>query len=209
MSNWVLTREMFLSEQELGDLLGRLEVEVDYDQPATVTDRLIVNALVFSGLRNTEFCRLAVENTIIGTKKSVFDVVGTPRQDRRVFVPQCVSELVKDYAKQVRPHIIADELDPKDRSQPILLNERGRPYERTALYRRVVRILKKAGLGSRASVQLFRHTYGYLGYKNVSGNLLFLQKQMGHAHPMVTSVYAQFVKETYQDYANQLAEPFI
>ena len=80
---------------------------------------------------------------------------------------------------------------------PLVLNERGKPYERTGLYRRVVRILTEAGLGSRASVQLLRHTYGYLAYKRSGGNLLFVQRQLGHAHPLVTSIYAQFVDEPY------------
>ena len=53
-----------------------------------------------------------------------------------------------------------------------------------------------AGLGERASVQLLRHTYGYLAYKRTGGSLLFVQRQLGHAHPMVTAIYAQFVDES-------------
>ena len=87
-------------------------------------------------------------------------------------------------------------------------NERGKAYERTALYRRVVRILTDAGLGDRASVQLLRHTYGYLAFKQTGGNLLFLQKQLGHAHPMVTAVYAEFVDFPLDRLADQIAEPF-
>ena len=89
--------------------------------------------------------------------------------------------------------------------QPLLINDRGRPFDRTSLYRRVVRILEAVGLGDRASVQLLRHTYGYLAYKRSGGNLLFVQRQMGHAHPMVTSVYAQFVEESYAEIANRVA----
>ncbi len=76
--------------------------------------------------------------------------------------------------------------------------------ERTGLYRRVVRILTTAGLGDRASVQLLRHTYGYLAYKRSGGNLLFVQRQLGHAHPMVTSIYAQFVEESYEAIAEMV-----
>ena len=78
------------------------------------------------------------------------------------------------------------------------------PYDRTSLYRRVVRILTSAGLGDRASVQLLRHTYGYLAYKRTHGNLLFVQQQLGHAHPMVTAIYAQFVKFSYSDLADNV-----
>jgi integrase/recombinase XerD len=92
---------------------------------------------------------------------------------------------------------LLDGISPTDVSARLLYHERRRPYERTGLYRRIVRILTEAGLGSRASVQLLRHTYGYLAYLRTGGNLLFVQRQLGHAHPMVTSIYAKFVDESY------------
>jgi integrase len=68
----------------------------------------------------------------------------------------------------------------------------------------VVKVLTEAGLGDRASVQLLRHTYGYLAYLRTGGNLLFVQRQLGHAHPRITSVYAKFVDESYPDLAERL-----
>ena len=86
------------------------------------------------------------------------------------------------------------------------MNDRGNPFDRTTLYRRVVTILTAAGFGDRARAQLLRHTYGYLAYKRSGGNLLFIQRQMGHAHPMVSSVYAQFVDEDYFHIADRLGQ---
>ncbi|MFQ5503069.1 MAG: hypothetical protein ACE5EQ_12370, partial [Phycisphaerae bacterium] len=60
--------------------------------------------------------------------------------------------------------------------------------------------------GNRASVQLLRHTYGYLAYLQTGGNLLFVQRQLGHAHPMITAIYAQFVEEDYSDLANRVSD---
>ena len=57
-------------------------------------------------------------------------------------------------------------------------------------------------------MQLLRHTYGYLAYLRTGGNLLFTQRQLGHAHPIVTSIYAKFVPESYSELAEMLiAEP--
>lgn len=205
---WTLTRDMFLDEAETAALLRALDERVenagDAGCAAAITDRLIVQSLIFSGLRNSEFCRLRLRDTIIGTRKSVFEVCGTPRQDRTVFVPDAVSDLVRTYCDTVRRDALPAGVSPRDLDQPLILNERGRPYERTALYRRVVRILTDAGFGARASVQLLRHTYGFLGYKRTGGNLLFLQRQMGHAHPMVTLIYAEFVEESYAELANRI-----
>src|SRR4029077_5462721 len=106
-----------------------------------------------------------------------------------------------------RPKLCSGSIDPTDLTLPLILNERGRPYERTGLYRRVVRIFPAAGVGDRASVQLLRHTYGYLAYLRTGGNLLFVQRQLGHAHPVVTSIYAQFVKEEYAALADSIYVP--
>jgi site-specific recombinase XerD len=136
-------------------------------------------------------------NTVIGAGESLFLVRGTPREDRDVYVPGELTDLIRRFVKEIRPQCLAAGVSPRDFSQPLVVNERGRPYERTGLYRRVVRILTEAGLKGRASVQLLRHTYGYLAYKRSGGNLLFVQRQLGHAHPLVTSIYAQFVDEPY------------
>lgn len=167
-----------------------------------MTNELLVNSLIFSGLRNSEFCRLRLSETVLGTGESSFRVRERRGGIRTVFVPDFVSEMIRHYAMAFRSWRISQEIDPDDLSCELLLNSRGRPYERTGLYRRIVKILTAAGFGDRASVQFLRHTYGFLGYQRSGGNLLFLQKQMGHVHPMVTSVYAEFVDEDYGQLAN-------
>lgn len=204
---WEITREMFLSEPETDRLLSELRSRIEECQGRerlrAQTDRIIVESLLYSGLRNSEFCQLQLNDTAVCLGESAFDV-RTSRPPRRVSVPGHVSELIKDYARDVRPQFLGDQADPQDPKQPLVVNERGNAYDRTALYRRVVKILSAAGLAERASVQLLRHTYGYLAYKRTGGNLLFVQRQLGHAHPMVTAVYAQFVDESYAELANAI-----
>jgi len=179
---------------------------VDSRVRATV-DRLIIELLLFSGLRNSELCHLRVVDTAVGHGQSGVEVSGTPKQDRLVSIPQTLSDEIVRYVQQVRTACVHEGMSPADVSQPLILNERGRPYDRTALYRRVVRILTDAGLADRASVQLLRHTYGFLAYKRTGGNLLFVQRQLGHAHPMVTAVYAQFVEFSYAELADLVGQP--
>lgn len=205
---WVVTGDMFLSVKETDTLLAHVlrherEAEGD-DALAPAVDRLIVESLLFSGVRNTEFCRLTLADVALDAEPA-FSVRGTPREDRTVFLPQHLADLLRRFIAEIRPHLLPPGVNPRSRSQPLVVNERGRAYERTGLYRRVVRILAEAGLGARASVQLLRHTYGYLAYLRTGGNLLFCQRQLGHAHPMVTAVYAEFVKHSYVDLANAVA----
>ncbi len=202
---WTIDRQMFLSVEETAGLLAHVRRAGRSGQPQALVDALIVESLLFSGLRTSEFCELRVADTVIGSGQSCFVVRGRRGADRTVYVPQRVSEAVLRYVERVRPQFLPERVRADDRNQPLVFNEHRRPYERTGLYRRVVRILTEAGLGQRASVQLLRHTYGYLAYLRTGGNLLFVQRQLGHAHPMVTSIYAQFVEEPYSELADRVA----
>ena len=207
-SSWQLTREMFLSLNEVESLLRHVRtdhaVASGRSRASAETDRLVIEGLLFSGLRTTEFCRLTLADTVIGREASVFVVSGLKGRDRTVCVPSEISDLVRHYVWHTRPALLPDGVDPNDLARPLVFGEHRNPFERTGLYRRVVRVLRAAGLGDRASVQLLRHTYGYLAYAGSGGNLLFVQRQLGHAHPMVTSIYAQFVDESYESLAEQV-----
>lgn len=206
---WDITREMFLDEVEVEQLLGKirqaLRVADGRDLPAGRHDQLIVETLLFSGLRNSEFCRLKLQDTCLGHGQPALIVRGPRKDERTVYVPAHLNDLLRAYVREVRPILLPDGVSSDDLDQAVVFNEHRQPYERTGLYRRVVRILTAAGLGERASVQLLRHTYGYLAYLRTGGNLLFVQRQLGHAHPMVTLVYAKFVKEPYGDLADKVA----
>jgi site-specific recombinase XerD len=135
---------------------------------------------------------------------TVAGVAGVEGEGRTVHLPSNVAQLLAEYTSQIRLQMLPEGARSEDGEQPLVFHERRRPFERTGLYRRVVRILTAAGLGERASVQLLRHTYGYLAYLKTGGNLLFVQRQLGHAHPMVTSIYAQFVDEPYGELAERV-----
>jgi integrase len=204
---WEITREMFLSDEEVKLLLSHVSNRVARktslrEKDSAELDRVIIFSLLYSGLRTSEFCRLKVADTVVGLSESVFQVQSHGKDScRRVYVPTGLSEIVRHFIADVRPRFLPEDLSPNDLSRPLAFSEHRQPYQRTGLYRRVKRILTAAGLGERANVQLLRHTYGCLAYKNTGGNLLFLQRQLGHAHPMITSVYAQLVDESYESLA--------
>jgi len=209
-SPWDITREMFLSDAEVTRLLKhvRRKPPAKRDMARTTRlDRLIIETLLFSGLRCSEFCRLTVRDVDLASPQPSLQVIGSKHAVRCVWLPRCVSKLLATYVQRDRNVLLPDDVEPRDPAQPLIFYEKQRPFDRTGLYRRVVRILNEVGLGDRASVQLLRHTYGYLAYQRTGGNLLFVQRQLGHAHPMITSIYAQFVEEDYAELANGIAKP--
>ncbi|GMU81460.1 MAG: hypothetical protein AMXMBFR47_13310 [Planctomycetota bacterium] len=200
---WTLTRELFLSVDETDRLLAfvrRRDAEAaEPEKAASFVDRVIIESLLLSGLRCSEFCRLQLADSPPKLASPAFEVRGGEESRRTVVLPRSIAELLTDYVRDVRPALA------ERGCTALIVNERGRPYERTGLYRRVVAILTAAGLAAKAKVQLLRHTYGYLAYLRTGGNLLFVQRQLGHAHPMITSVYAQFVEEDYAALADRVA----
>ncbi len=206
---WQITTDMFLSEREVEQLLAHIrcggESSAAGDRPPALLDRIIVEVLLFSGLRTSECCGLKLIDTPVGRGDSAILVRGPAGERRTVYVPGWLAELMREFVSHTRPRLLPPDIRPDDLERPLLFGERGRPFNRTGLYRRVKRILTDAGLGGRASVQLLRHTYGFLAYKRTGGNLLFVQRQLGHAHPMITSVYARLVEESYEELAERLA----
>jgi len=206
-SAWEISREMFLSEREIEALLEFVRRDRDESRAnarGAQLDRLIIETLLFTGLRNSEFCRLALGDQKQDANGAYLTVRQGDAVDRVVYLPSAVARLLEDYRQTTRRGCLPADIDANDPLQPLVFHERRRPFERTGLYRRVIRVLTEAGLGDRASVQLLRHTYGYLAYLRTGGNLLFTQRQLGHAHPIVTSIYAQFVDESYSRLAEML-----
>jgi integrase/recombinase XerD len=201
---WEITLDQVLTLRETEHLLAnvRSASSARDDDPTPAVDRLIIECLLFSGLRCSEFCILKLADTPGGNDGSVFRVRNRS-EGRTVRLPTPIVALTRGYARNIRPFL--SERTAGRPSDAFLLNERGRPYERTGLYRRVVSVLTSAGLAPKASVQLLRHTYGYLAYLRTGGNLLFVQRQLGHAHPMITAVYANLVEENDADLADAVA----
>ncbi|MCA9242364.1 MAG: site-specific integrase [Phycisphaerales bacterium] len=171
MATWRLSRESFLEASEIAHLLRHLASRGDLD-------RLIITTLLGTGLRNGELCGLTVAG-LDGQGCRLCVELGT-KTDRILYIPGALAGELKQAAIGRNSH------------EPLIPNSRGRPFTPSVLYRRVRRILTDAGFGAVASVQLLRHTYGVMAYRATGGNLLFVQRQMGHAHPMITGVYAEW-----------------
>jgi len=68
---WAITREMFLGEDDASRLIrhvrSRAKSAAGHVAVAAQLDQLIVETLLFSGLRNSEFCGLKLGETPMAT----------------------------------------------------------------------------------------------------------------------------------------------
>ena len=71
---WKITREMFLSVEETEALSAHIARQVtaagEAERDSALVDQVIIETLLYSGLRNTEFCRLTLGDVQL-TKDSV------------------------------------------------------------------------------------------------------------------------------------------
>lgn len=171
---WRILRASFLTQPEVERLLRWLA-------DADPRDRAIISTLLGAGLRNSELCALRVDD--LDTGAGTLRIPKDRKTDRTIYISYALSALLAERARG------------RTASDPLIPNARGRRFTPTVLYRRVRRALTAAGFGEVASVQLLRHTYGVMAYRATGGNLLYVQRQMGHAHPMVTAVYAEWAEE--------------
>lgn len=202
---WELSRDDILDESEVARLLGVVRHHAARREIPAIVNRVIIEGLLFSGLRCSEFCALRVGDAQLLGPRPVICVRGSAGGRRIVHISAQLAGTIRAYVRSTRPGLLDPAIPANDPHGPLIVNERGRAYERTGLYRRVVSILSAAGLADKARVQLLRHTYGYLAYLRTGGNLLFVQRQLGHSHPMITAVYAELVKESYAELAEKTA----
>src|SRR5262245_16520161 len=97
---WTITRRMFLSTAEVDALLAHVARRAGPAAPdghAAAVDRVIIESLLFSGLRNSKFCRLTLADVTAAPGGFAFQVRGTPREDRTVFIPERLAGLVREY----------------------------------------------------------------------------------------------------------------
>ncbi len=71
---------------------------------------------------------------------------------------------------------------------PLFVNERGKPMEYSGLYHRLRTVAHHTGVKIRP--HMLRHTYGTQLYAK-RADLRFVQDQLGHSSPQVTSIYAR------------------
>jgi hypothetical protein len=82
--------------------------------------------------------------------------------------------------------LLIDQLLP-DTGGNVVAGAEHKPYSAAQLQRRVNRAIKAAGVD--ATFHQLRHRYGTIAYQ-ATGDLLAVGRQMGHASPVTTAVYA-------------------
>ena len=182
-SQWIMTFEKFMSEDEVKALHKTLEAAViiakSKAHQGPVRDQCIIELALGTGLRVSEIAALKLED--IDLKRGGNSLVvrhGKGNRLRQVKFSSSLKTLIQDYLD----YRTSD-------SSYLFVSERQDHMFPTAIQKVFKKWAKKAGLPARYSIHSCRHYYAS-ALLRVSKNLRLVQQQLGHSNPSTTTVYA-------------------
>jgi len=146
-----------------------------------VTDYLIVETLILSGLRASELCALRIGDLPCAHgKQALFVANGKGRISRAVDIRKWLCDRITEYVSEFRPGAGPDEY--------LFIGAHGRRLDYHVLYDKVERIGRAVGID--LWPHKFRHTFA-TRLHNAGKDLRFVQDQLGHRSPNTTARYAK------------------
>jgi len=177
-----LRPDKYLSEWQQQCLLDYVVKKAAGGGHRAAANLMIVEMLMLTGLRAAELCYLTMKDLPMRHGKPVvFVECGKGRKERTVEIP---TELMRRIGEFAAAHRVGARA-----GSPMFVSERGGIMSTQNLRAKLRLIGYAAGIGHLHPHKL-RHTYGTNAY-NITGDLLFLQDQMGHADPRTTAIYAR------------------
>lgn len=147
-------------------------------------DRFMLRVLLACGLRATAFCELQIQDIAVYDGRHEINVrSGKGEVQRVVNIPVELAEELRDYVGKAGKFIRETPIG----GEPLFLNSLGGPMKYSCLYKRLVRLAEKAGVG-KLNPHRWRHTFGTLLYA-YRKDIVNVQKQMGHKDIRTTQIY--------------------
>ncbi len=204
MNGYSITRDKFLSVAEAKKLLRVSRRCAQLDQKAKrvvwVTRYMLIHLALHSGLRVSEIASLKIGDLHFNGKDNYLTVqCGKGKRKRDVYLDQELVGHLRDYIS-VKEKEWKNPVEPES---PLFRGRNGAHYTTTALHISFKNALQKAGLSMHYSIHSARHSYAtYLIAKSKS--IRFVQKQLGHASIVMTSLYADVLPEMNQALAETI-----
>ncbi len=181
-----LAPDKYLAEEQYKKLRRYVREQADLARQRgsqrAVTNELIIEVLIDSGLRAMELANLSVRDLPTAHGKDCIWVRdGKGHVSRSVDIPDRLKQHLARYVRLYRQH------SPPE--YPLLTSQASGRLCYQTIYDRIRRIGQKAGIGH-LHPHMLRHTYLTRLY-NIEHDLRFVQDQAGHASPTTTAIYAK------------------
>ncbi len=189
--NWIITKDQFLTEDEVQKLYAALRDAKDLAIQRKsfychIRDYYLFRVLLESGLRVFELTALKVSDFRSG---SLIVQNGKGNKRRNVLLAKETQRLLMEFLK-MKAKILNEPIGDEDF---LFLSERRKPYSTRGIRKRVKFWFSKIGVSADLSCHSCRHSYvSHMLSKGV--DLVTVRDNAGHSSLAVTSVYSHAVK---------------
>lgn len=179
--------------QLLPEFLSQEEVELLLKAPDTKTfigarDRAILEILYASGLRVSELCSL----TLYSVDDEAVRVLGKGSKERIVPIGKKALQALDHYLC-LREHFS---------SESLFLTKKGKPIDRSSVWKMVKYYAKKTGITKTISPHTFRHSFATHLLDN-GADLRIIQEMLGHSNIATTDRYTHVTTSRLQESFNK------
>jgi integrase len=203
--NWTLTPEDFFSREQRRKLLQtcreRAELDLQKGRKTWVTRYMLVDLALYSGLRVSEIAKLKTQDLYITNVSDPYIIVRNGKGDktRTVYIDKELQKHLKEYL-EFKKKTLDSSPEPQT---PLFEGRNGQHPPIITLQLSFKKAVEVAGLPKHFSIHSARHTYATFLLKD-TGNLRYVQKQLGHSNIAMTSVYADILPEDNGKLANKI-----
>lgn len=208
MKEYRITRDKFLEPDEVKRLMTTCEdkalADVAKGRKTWVTRFMLIHLVLYSGLRVSEVALLRVGDLRLNGKNPYLVVQrGKGGKKRDVYIDRGLVKHIREYLT-IRQDAWGESVE-NDAQAWLFANASGKIFTTAALHQSFKKALTAAGMEGRCSIHGARHTYSTILLAK-TGNIRFVQKQLGHASLNMTSLYADVLPEQNSTLANAIIE---
>jgi len=204
--DYKITRNKFFDTSERKAILETSEtralVDMKYGRKTWPIRYMLVSLALNTGLRSGEIANLKIKDLHLrGPSSYIFVLSGKGKKNRDVYIDQNLCKQLKQFLQDKK---IWDEST--DADAPLFTGRGGNHMTTTTLHISFKQAVREAKLRDDLTIHSARHSYATL-LLHKTGNLRFVQHQLGHASINMTSLYADILPEENGRLANKLIEP--
>jgi integrase/recombinase XerD len=168
-----------LTSEEIAQLLAKQKPET----PSSLCDQAILELAYASGLRLSELRDLRLEQ--LQLEAGFINVVGKGNKERVVPLGCKAVEALQQYLEAGRTKLVN-----RRSSANVFLSKRGTPFSAVALWWRIKRRVRWAGIERNVTPHMLRHSFATHLMEH-GADLRVIQELLGHASISTTEVYTQ------------------
>jgi len=176
------TLPKYLSPNEIEQLVQ----SPDPSKPTGIRDRAMLEVLYATGVRVSELCRTELSD--LNLELGVLRVSGKGGKQRLVPIGRFALSALRAYLEAARPGLLKGRV-----SRYLFVTRRGGPLTRQAFWKLLARYGRKAGLRSRLTPHVIRHSFATHLLER-GADLRSVQTLLGHADISTTQVYTHMLR---------------